>query len=144
MTVLAAVARRRPLAAFVVLAYLLSWSWWVPLVLRGDVVRWGAQATQFPGLVGPQLSAFTVTALVEGRPGVRRLAARMIRWRVPLRWWLFAVGSPLLLLVIATGMAATTGASVDLTGFTRMAGLPDAGLFVVWGAMVVVNAATGC
>jgi membrane protease YdiL (CAAX protease family) len=49
------------------------------------------------GLAG---SAFTVTALVDGRAGVRALASRLVRWRVGLQWYLVAFfGLPVVALV---------------------------------------------
>src|SRR5689334_9879636 len=37
---------------------------------------------------GPTLSAFVMTAAVDGRPGVHRLLRRYVQWRVKLRWYL--------------------------------------------------------
>jgi predicted metal-binding membrane protein len=34
--------RRHAVVAYVVAAYVLGWSWYLPLALRGDVVRTGA------------------------------------------------------------------------------------------------------
>jgi hypothetical protein len=45
--------------------------------------------------------AFIVTALVSGKAGVRDLARRNFRWRVPLRWYLISLFAPLLILLIA-------------------------------------------
>lgn len=47
-------------------------------------------------------SALLVTALEGGRPAVRRLVRRVLRWRVGLVWWLVAIlGMPLLTVMIA-------------------------------------------
>jgi membrane protease YdiL (CAAX protease family) len=52
-------------------------------------------------LLGPSTSGLALTALLEGRAGLRRLAARMAHWRLGLRWYLVALMTmPLLLLVI--------------------------------------------
>jgi membrane protease YdiL (CAAX protease family) len=46
--------------------------------------------------------AFIVAALVSGKAaGVRDLARRSLRWRVPLRWYLISLLAPLLILLIA-------------------------------------------
>ena len=42
-----------------------------------------------------------VTALVSGKAGVRDLARRSFRWRVPLRWYAISLLAPLLILLIA-------------------------------------------
>jgi membrane protease YdiL (CAAX protease family) len=41
--------------------------------------------------LGPALAAIIVTAVIEGRPGVRRLLGRIKRWRVGLRWYMVAL-----------------------------------------------------
>src|SRR5215203_5958705 len=83
--------RAHPLASFFLLAYGISWACWLPIAFSGGIVRSGnALPTHFPGLLGPMIAAIIVTAITEGRAGLRDLLARMGRWRVGLRWWLFA------------------------------------------------------
>ena len=45
--------------------------------------------------------AFIVTALISGKAGVRDLARRSFRWRMPLRWYAISLLAPLLILLIA-------------------------------------------
>ena len=48
--------------AFVGLAYLISWAWWIPLSLGADRVEAGVGwPTQIPGLMGPMLAAIAAT-----------------------------------------------------------------------------------
>lgn len=131
--------RAHRLLTFAVVAYGLSWAYWVPLVLTGQIVRLGSAVSQFPALLGPMIAAFAVTAVVEGRAGVRDLAARMVRWRVPARWWIVAIGSPLALLAVAVAVTAVVSGAPDLADFGRMAGLPEWGVLFVWVMFVVVN-----
>jgi hypothetical protein len=70
-------ARERELIAFVVLAVVLSWAWWVPVALAGGT------ASHFPGLLGSLMAAVVVTATTGGLPGLRRLRGRL---GAP-RWW---------------------------------------------------------
>jgi uncharacterized protein len=49
-------------------------------------------AEQLPGLAGPALAGVVVTALADGREGLRDLGARVIRWRVGWRWWASVAG----------------------------------------------------
>jgi hypothetical protein len=64
------------------LAYLLSWSWWLPLAAPGTVVRAGDPwPTHMPGLLGPLLAALIVTAVTGGRPALAEYARRLTRWR---------------------------------------------------------------
>jgi membrane protease YdiL (CAAX protease family) len=128
-----------PLLAYVALAYTLSWAYWLPLVLTGHIVRLGSPVTQFPALIGPLLAAFAVTAVTDGRPGLRELSARVTRWRVPVRWWLFAVGSPLLLVGVALAVLAVGPGLPTIRDFGRMAGLPQWGVLFVWAMFVLVN-----
>ena len=128
-----------PLLSFVVLSYVLSWGYWLPLILTGQIVRLGSSVTQFPGLLGPMIAAFLVTAVTRGRAGILDLAGRAVRWRVPARWWLFAVGSPAVLAGAALLVMAIGRGVPDLDGFSRMAGLPDWGVLFVWLTFVVVN-----
>jgi uncharacterized protein len=62
------------------------------------------------GILGVGVAAFVVTAAADGRAGVRDLAARTLRWRVPARWYLFAlfsvpVGTTILAVAIWQGEA---------------------------------------
>ena len=82
----------RHLMAFVVLTYGLSWSWWVALVIRGQTTHNGVGwPTHLPGLLGPAVAAFVVTAATSGRPGVRELLGRVVRWRFDVRWYALVV-----------------------------------------------------
>ena len=97
--------RRRPLLSFAILAYALSWSWWLLYILVGF---------PFPILAcGPFLTALVTTALVEGRAEVRALLARLVRWRVAPRWYAAAVGQPLALHLAATRLNLLLGAAAD-------------------------------
>lgn len=128
---------RHPLAAFLVLAYAFSWSWWVPLALSGAVVEPAAFAPRYlPGLVGPLVAAVAVTAITGGRAGLRDLLARMLRWRVGLRWYAVAVLAPLGLFALT--LAATT-TMPDLADLGRYPALPATSPLLAWLFAVVVN-----
>jgi len=112
-------ARRHPVATFVALAYLLSWTWWLPLVLAGATVRVGmGWPTHLPGLAGPALAALIVTALAEGRPGLRALGRRTARWRVG-GWWL----SVLAILGVGAFALLGTGGPASAAGLTGYPGV---------------------
>ena len=57
--------------------------------------------------------------------------------RVPTRWWLFAVGTPLALLGLAFAVLAIGPGTPVLAAFGRTAGLPEWGVLFVWAAFVV-------
>ena len=76
-------------------------------------------------------AALLITALEGGRPAVRELFARMLRWRVGIRWWLFALlalpATTLLVAVLFGDSAHLPGPEV-LVG--ELLGLA-AGLFLI-------------
>lgn len=120
---------RRPIVAFVGLAYLLSWAWWLPQVFAGMQMRVGVGwPTQLPRLLDPVLSALVVTALLDGWAGLRALWERCVRWRVG-RWWLSVVAVPA---AGAIARLATDGArnGAELTGYAGLAG--------AWGTLATV------
>ena len=119
----------KALVVFFALAYALSWSWAIPLAAAHLVVRRGVGwPTHLPALLGPAIAALVVTAWTMGRPGVRDLGARLVRWRVPVRWWLVAV-SPVAFLGLALAAVAVAGQALPSVGdFGRFSGTPAIGL----------------
>lgn len=140
-TAVAGFVRRRPLLSYAVVACVLSWAWWVPLLFAGQTVRQGVGwPTQLPGLLGPALAAVVVTGLVDGRRGIGELLGRLVRWRIGRRGWMYAL-SPVMFL--AVGLAAVAVAARELpsaTDFGRFSGLPAAGTVA---AVLVVVLVTG-
>ena len=116
----------KAVVVFFVLAYVLSWSWAVPLAAAHLVVRRGVGwPTHLPALLGPAIAAVVVTAWTMGRPGVRDLLAR---WRVPIRWWLVAVSPVAFLGLALAAMTAAGQALPDVADFGRFSGIPAVGL----------------
>jgi membrane protease YdiL (CAAX protease family) len=124
---LQAFVRHHGLVSFYALAYLLSWVAWVPYVLSQyglgilripspQILGTGELAGQLVGLLpgaylGPLGAAFVVTAISDGRPGLRRWGGRLFRWDVNWKWYALAlVGVPALLaagtLVVSPGSGA--------------------------------------
>ncbi|MGE0812763.1 MAG: alpha/beta fold hydrolase [Vicinamibacterales bacterium] len=105
--------RRRPVLAYFGLTFAISWSGFLlalgPRALM--TTDWQAEGSVLPAvfamLAGPSIAGLLLTGLVAGRDGYRQLLARLVRWRVGLRWYAFAVlPSPLvsagLLLALST------------------------------------------
>jgi len=95
---LSEVMRHHPLSSFFLITFGLSWIYEaiILVLLRLPPLPWAVPAP----LVGPTLSAFFMTALTQGRPGVFRLLRNCVLWQVPLRWYLLALlGIPALLLI---------------------------------------------
>ena len=113
------IVRRYPLLTFFALAYALSWTYWIPLALSGARVAPGSSVTHFPGLLGPAISAFIVTAVIDGRSGVVALSRRLIL--IPTPAWRFIAYSlsPLVFLALAVVLGAISHATLpNTTDFT--------------------------
>ncbi|MCG3757231.1 CPBP family intramembrane glutamic endopeptidase [Amycolatopsis sp. Poz14] len=127
-----ALVARRPITAFFTLAIALSWLAWLPYVLSDNglgIVHFGFPpvlgTTQILGMLpgaylGPIFSAFIVTALAEGRPGLRAWAGRLLRWRVNWRWYALALFAVPVVLTLA---------SLPFAGALRA---PATSLILVW------------
>ena len=101
-----ALLKRRPLVSFFVLAYGVTWLLWAPVVFAG--VPAFSETRHIPSLaalpavaVGVTGTALFMTAVTQGRPGLRRLLDRLRCWDVGLRWYavallLFPLGEVLL------------------------------------------------
>jgi membrane protease YdiL (CAAX protease family) len=96
--------RRYPVCSFFALALAISWGG-IPIVMGAtdfDLVDLRPLDTGLIFvlmLLGPSVSGLSLTALLEGRAGFRRLRAGAAHWRVGLRWYLVALMTmPLLLL----------------------------------------------
>lgn len=114
------VIARRPLVSFFALALGLSWLAWVPYILSPHGLGvWNIHFAEFLGsaqfsgvlpgaLLGPLGSAFLVTAVADGRPGLRRWVGRLWRWRVGWYWYTLAlVGVPAL--IVLSGLPFSGG-----------------------------------
>jgi CAAX protease family protein len=106
------VIRRHPLISFFVLAYALTWPL-IPLVSVSPLFG-------LPALFGPALAAIIVAAVVDGRPGLRDLLGRMVRWRVGVLWYAVALCLPMVLALAAAGLHLLLGpqTSVSLGGLS--------------------------
>ena len=123
----------REVVWFVVLAYAISWAWWVPLAVSGTVVDRGrGWPTHLLGLLGPALAALVVTGMFAGRPGLLELGARVVRWRVGWVWYgLIAATAALAAVPLLTGSDVVLG---DLVVYS---GAPAVGVAVVLYVLVI-------
>lgn len=113
--------QRHPLAIFFVLAYAFSWWPWLLSAMQTEFAN--PFFPLFP--LGPMVAAFVLTAVISGRAGLKALLAKVVQWRVPLRWYLVA-----LLLPVALGLSAF--ASNILLG----APLPKAAQLLPWATIL--------
>ena len=104
MTTLNAVIRRHPVDSYFALTFTISWGG-VLLVIAGADGMTGAKAQDhplFPFVVlamvaGPSVTGILLTALIDGRAGLREFRSRLLEWRVSARWYMAALlAAPLL------------------------------------------------
>ncbi|MGP4046934.1 CPBP family intramembrane glutamic endopeptidase [Streptomyces sp. 2A115] len=93
--------RTRPLVAFFVLAYALSWA----------PVPFGSFFA--PGAL---IAALIVVSVSQGTAGLRELVSRLIRWRVHWIWYVAAIAVPLTVHFAAMGSNMAFGAPAPSTG----------------------------
>jgi membrane protease YdiL (CAAX protease family) len=101
---------RLALPAFFLLTFAVTWLLWWATAGRTGVLALGGPVFLL-GVFAPAFVATALTALAEGRDGVVRLFARIGRWQVDARWYLFAIGYlAVIKLTAALILRAATGA----------------------------------
>lgn len=107
-----------PLAAYVVLAYVLSWVLWVPAVLWFPDVSsppWWAIVLVFVGIYGPSVAAIAAAAVHGGRIEVSVLFAKLWRWRVGWSWYGLVLLGPPAFVWIGAGIHKALGGTVGVS-----------------------------
>ena len=103
--------KKYALVFFFLLAYLFTWSNWLPQALNSR----GVTSIQIPGFLtflsgyGPALAAIIVASLAYGRQGLRELFGRLLRWRVGIQWYLIALFMPAFVILLAISLNKLTG-----------------------------------
>jgi membrane protease YdiL (CAAX protease family) len=92
------------LLLWLALTFPLSWYPWLIALWRGE--------TSGPNPLGPFVAALIVTALSGGRLAVKDLLARIVRWRVGVQWYLFALFAPVLICICASALNILWGGAV--------------------------------
>ncbi len=87
------------------IAYAVSWSFWAISYAGGGRVPF------LLGVLGPGVGAIIVLRRTGG--SVRDWGASIIRWRVPLRWWAYALGLPAALFAAVSLTLQVSGRPVD-------------------------------
>lgn len=87
---------RLAVVVYVLLTFAVTWTAWIvpaTFVAPGDTGFFGIGGPVFLlGIFAPAFVALALTAYCEGRAGVALLLARIGRWQVGARWYLFAIG----------------------------------------------------
>jgi uncharacterized protein len=115
---------RHPVAAFLIIGYGMAVATAAIGPLRRadlphDAPLYGALSSIF----GVGLAAFLVTAAADGRAGVADLLRRTFRWRVPARWYLFALFSvPVAATLVALAIYGGDALASPAVGWPRALG----------------------
>jgi uncharacterized protein len=99
------------LAAFFLLASLLSWIAWAPLAaaaLGWTTTRYSPYLHLLGG-IGPMVAAIVVTAACDGRVGLSRLVERCVAVRGRFGWIVFAIAAPALLFSLSAAALRVAG-----------------------------------
>jgi uncharacterized protein len=95
---------RRPVLAYVIATYAVTWALWLPYCLSPAGL--GLLPVHLPplagllGQFGPTVAAMVLTASTGGGRAVRQLLGRYGQWRVSLGWYLLVMLGPLVLLML--------------------------------------------
>jgi membrane protease YdiL (CAAX protease family) len=98
--------RGHPLVVLFLLVFALTWVVWVPRaagVPTGTVGRAWTWA--------PAIAALMAAALTGGRPALRQLVGRLLRWRVPWQWYGVVILGPAMFSLITAAIYALLGGS---------------------------------
>jgi membrane protease YdiL (CAAX protease family) len=105
-------AARRPLIFFFGLCYAISWPCWLLALLLDGGPR---TAVIVVGGFGPAAAA--AVAIRRSGGSLREWAGRIVRWRAPIRYWLYAVSLPPLIML---GMSAALAALGQQPAWTSL------------------------
>jgi len=133
-------AKRNDLAIFFILANVISWVLWVPLLAsaQGLIDTPVSPYWHLIGGIGPMMAAIITTYITTGSKGLRDLIGRMFRWRVGVSWHLVAWFSPVILYVIASVIIRIAwGAWPDFSRFGQTDEFPQLPLLAYWIANIL-------
>jgi len=126
------VVSRHPVLAFFALTLAISWGLWWPVAfgaLEGWVVETGA-------VFAPTIVGLSLTGILAGRNGLRRLGRKLVHWRVQPRWYLLSLAFSPALLLVAVGGYRALGGSLALS-------FPDPPILVIGFVYVLVTSVAG-
>ena len=102
---------RRPILSFFVLAYMISWVIWTPLVVYYYRSPFPVSLAETPvsliilaflGFFGPTFSALIMAGFEGGSNGIKKLLSGWRLWRVGIRWYLAILVSQIVIQLVAT------------------------------------------
>lgn len=107
---------------FFILTFLISWVLWSPLYFSKHINEFWA----LPGAWGPTISAILVTWFHEGKTGVKQLLKKLLIWRLPVKYYLFAISLSVFLVILAMLLANLFfNVDINFSSIPRGIGLED-------------------
>ena len=135
-----ALLKRHPITSYFLLSFLLAWAVWIPVGLFVPNV---VTAHILPGAWAPTIAALVLTAVLDGRAGVRRLLRGVLKWRVAWYWYVFAILGPTLVVFAAILVHLLLGGTAPtLAGIAARFGLPAERAMLVLGFLPLVYVTT--
>lgn len=126
---------RHPAVAYFILTFTISWlsalAVAAPHLFRHESLTKLTGVLMFPAmLLGPPLTSLVLTAVGEGRAGLRQLASRLLRWRILAPWYAVLLLPPVLVLSVLLCLQAFVSTSYAPNRFLLgvLFGIP-AGIF---------------
>lgn len=117
--------KTRYIVSYIVLAFALSWSWWIPMAVSGQITRPGqGWPTHLIGLMGPAVAALAVTWRAKGRTGLAELVSRITRLRVSWVWYAIVVATSAMI-------ALSLGSNQNPAAYLTYSGSASIGWLVV-------------
>lgn len=97
--------QKHPVSCYFIIAFTISWLGALivvaPKLLSGQPIPKMDGILMFPVMIiGPAIAGITLTAVTEGKTGLRNLRSRMGKWKVPGKWYLVAFLIPPCLIMI--------------------------------------------
>jgi membrane protease YdiL (CAAX protease family) len=128
----------REVVSFFVLTLALSWAVWIPMAV--GLVDFGSLVLGAIGVgtFGPLVAAAIVTWLVGD--SLRAWAGQVLRWRVHPRWYLAAVGIPIVVSGVTIGVYAALGNPIELSAILQRYELA---LVLIYVLIIVVTFVVG-
>lgn len=109
--------RARPLLAFYVLAFGITWLGWLPQAAHSrGLIPIDTPVFYVLGGVGPGLAAWLVLRALHGGDGDRTLFAPLLRWRVGLVWYAVALALPTAICLAGVSAAEQLGSVLSVSG----------------------------
>jgi membrane protease YdiL (CAAX protease family) len=114
--------QKYPISTYFITTFIISWLGAFILIAPKLFSRQAISTTDgilmFPVMiVGPVAASIILTKMNEGKTGIRNLGSRMGKWKVPVKWYLLALITPPLLILITLIFLKTFIASAYTPNF---------------------------